>query len=133
MNLTPLFIVAGIVFCGSVVGVGISYWREVTVFCSFEGYGPDAQTLASRLKVEVFRDGLDLVISGNLGRLPTVIRFSHADNTPGLNVRMRAPATFTMSVVPKGGKATEGRVLLRTSDDGFDARFVTRTDQPTQA
>jgi hypothetical protein len=46
---------------------------------------------------------------------------------------MRAPATFTMSVVPKGGKATEGRVLLRTSDDGFDARFVTRTDQPTQA
>jgi len=133
MNFTPLLIVAGIVAGVSLLGLVISYWRQSTVFRSYEEYAPDAQTLAGRLKAEVFRDSLDLVISGNFGRLPTVIRFSHADNTPGLNVRMRAPATFTMSVVPKGAKTTEGRVLLRTSDDGFDARFVTRTDQPTQA
>jgi hypothetical protein len=46
---------------------------------------------------------------------------------------MKAPSTFTLSVVPKGAKASEGRVQVRTSDEMFDARFVTRTDHPTQA
>jgi hypothetical protein len=36
-------------------------------------------------------------------------------------------------VVPKGERATEGRVLVRTGDDMFDARFAARTDHPTQA
>jgi hypothetical protein len=48
-------------------------------------------------------------------------------------VRMEAPASFTMSVVPKGARATEGRVVVRTPDEMFDARFTTRSDHPTQA
>src|SRR5205085_942517 len=35
--------------------------------------------------------------------------------------------------VPKGARATEGRVLVKTPDDMFDARFTTRSDNPTQA
>jgi hypothetical protein len=46
---------------------------------------------------------------------------------------MQAPVSFTLSVVPKGERATEGRVLIRTGNDMFDAKFATRTDQPTQA
>jgi hypothetical protein len=46
---------------------------------------------------------------------------------------MQAPVSFTFSVVPKGERATEGRVALRTGDDMFDARFTARTDHPTQA
>jgi hypothetical protein len=46
---------------------------------------------------------------------------------------MKVPANFTLSVVPKGARATEGRVLIKTTDDMFDARFAARTDQPTQA
>jgi hypothetical protein len=38
-----------------------------------------------------------------------------------------------MSIVPKGARSTEGRVLVRTPDEMFDARFVTRSDNPTQA
>jgi hypothetical protein len=38
-----------------------------------------------------------------------------------------------MSVVPKGARATEGRVMVRTPDEMFDARFTTRSDNPTQA
>jgi hypothetical protein len=46
---------------------------------------------------------------------------------------MEAPVSFTLSVVPKGERSTEGRVLLRTGENAFDTRFVTRTDHPTQA
>jgi hypothetical protein len=46
---------------------------------------------------------------------------------------MQAPVSFTFSVVPKGARATEGRVLVRTGDEMFDARFAARTDHPTQA
>jgi hypothetical protein len=133
MNLNPVFTAAAIVVAVSLLGLIISYWRQSRLFRGYEEYTSDAQNLAGRLKAEVFRDRTDLVISGNYGKLPTIVRFSYADNTPGLNVRMRAPATFTMSVVPKGGRATEGRVLLRTPDDVFDSRFATRTDHPTQA
>jgi hypothetical protein len=134
MNLTPVFTAVAIVVAVSFLGLIINYWRQSRLFRDYEDYASDAQALAGRLKAEIFRDGTDLVISGNYGKLPTIVRFSHAENTPGLNVRMRAPATFTMSFVPKSGtKPTDGRVLIRTPDDAFDARFATRTDHPTQA
>jgi hypothetical protein len=134
MNLTPVFTAAAIAVGVSFAGLLIHYWRQSRVFRDYEQYASDAQALASRLKAEVFRDGIDLVVSGNYDKLPTIVRFSHADNTPGLNIKMRAPATFTMSFVPKSNaKPTDGRVLIRSSDEGFDARFSTRTDHPMQA
>src|SRR5256714_1284537 len=65
---------------------------------------------------------------------PAEVRFSYADNMPGLNIRMKAPSTFALSIVAKAAQVSEGgRVAVRTADEMFDARFVTRTDQPTQA
>jgi hypothetical protein len=45
---------------------------------------------------------------------------------------MGAPATFTMSVAGRGAQP-EGRVLLKTGIDAFDARFAVRTDHPADA
>jgi hypothetical protein len=104
---------------------------------TFSGYGDvaaDAQRVQRALKGEVFRDGSDLVVSGSQDKLPTVVRFSYDENTPGLNIRMSAPANFTLTISPKGSQAVgEGKTLVRTSDDMFDARFVTRTDHVAQA
>src|SRR5688572_6471294 len=133
MNFGPLILAAGIGTGLWLLWLFISYWQQTHAFRGYEEYTSDAQAVAGKLNAEVFRDRDDVVLSGNFGRLPTVVRFSHADNTPGLNVKMRAPATFTMSVVAKGAKDREGRTLLRTPDDAFDARFVTRSDHPTQA
>jgi hypothetical protein len=107
--------------------------RKHRSLSGYEEVAEDTRALAQVLKGEFFRDGGDLVISGHFNDLPTVIRFSRDENTPGLNIRMRAPATFTLSVVPKGARATEGRVLVKTNDEMFDARYNTRTDHPTQA
>ena len=107
--------------------------RSSRLFAGYKDIEPDARALSKLLKGEIFRDGNDLVVSGNYNKLPTIVRFSVDVNTPAVNLRMQAPATFNMSVVPKGARATEGRVLVRTADEMFDARYVTRSDHPTQA
>jgi hypothetical protein len=122
-----------IVFFVALAGVIYVAARKHRSVSGYEEVAEDTRALAQLLKGEFFRDGGDLVISGHFNDLPTVIRFSRDENTPGLNIRMRAPATFTLSVVPKGARATEGRVLVKTNDEMFDARFNTRTDHPTQA
>ncbi len=115
------------------VGFIIASFRDRNTYAGYEEIVGEVRQVAKSLKGEIFRDGTDLVTSGNFFKLPAVVRFSYAENTPGLNIRMSAPATFTLSVVPKGAQATEGRVLVRTSDDMFDAKFTSRSDPPNQA
>jgi hypothetical protein len=130
---SPLPIVLGIIVLVSILGGIIALWRNRATYSQYEDIKSDVRELGAALRGEVFRDGGDLVISGTFEKMPIIVRFSHDENTPAVNVRMTAPTTFNMSVVPKGSRATEGRVVVRTGDDMFDARFVTRTDHPTQA
>lgn len=132
-NLSHLQIAVLVVGAVSLVGVVISLARRASIFAGYEEYKPDMLKIARTLKAELFRDGDDVVISGNHNKLPLQVRFSYSETTPGLNLRMQAPVSFTFSVVPKGAVATEGRAPVRTGDDTFDARFVARTDHPTQA
>jgi hypothetical protein len=115
------------------VGFLIHLVRRGKTFAGYEELTGDAQQIAKSLGGEIFRDGNDLVISGNYRHMPAIVRFSYDENTPGLNMNVKAKATFSMSVVPKGASAVEGRALVRTPDDMFDARFQTRSDHPTQA
>lgn len=115
------------------VGFLIHLVSRGKTFSGYEELTADAQQIAKSLGGEIFRDGNDLVISGNYRHMPAIVRFSYDENTPGLNMSVKAKATFAMSVAPKGERAAEGRVLVRTPDDMFDARFQTRTDHPTQA
>jgi hypothetical protein len=89
--------------------------------------------LARALKGEAFRDGDDLVASGHWLGFPVEVRFSHAESTPGINIRLNAPAGFTLSVMPLRAAIVAGRVLVRTPDELFNSRFAVRTDDPTQA
>jgi len=133
-SLSPVQIALLIVAAVSAAGVIITFVRSRMIFSGYGEIVPDVRRLGQSLGGETFRDGADVVISGAYQKLPAVVRFSNAENTPGLNIRMQAPATFNLSVVPAGAQVTEGgRILVRTTDDLFDSRFNTRTDQPTQA
>jgi hypothetical protein len=130
----PLAIAFLIIVAVSIVGMILMMFRGKSTFSGYEDLAPEARAIAKALtQSEIFRDGTDLVVSGNFRKLPTIVRFSYDENTPGVNIHMKAPSTFTMSVVPKGARATEGRVMVRTPDEMFDARFTTRSDNPTQA
>jgi len=130
----PLVIALGVLVFVALLGLVISLFRGKSTFSGYEELAEETRVIAKSLThAEVFRDGGDLVVSGNYQKLPTIVRFSYDENTPALNIHMKAPSTFNLSVVPKGARATEGRVLVRTPDDMFDARFTTRSDNPTQA
>jgi hypothetical protein len=133
-SLSPLQIAFLIVAAVSAAGVIITFVRSRMTYSGYGEIVGDIRRLGSSLGGETFRDGADVVVSGSYQKLPAVVRFSNAENTPGLNIRVQAPATFNLSVVPSGAQVTEGgRILVRTTDEMFDARFNTRTDQPTQA
>lgn len=131
--LSPIQIAIAIVAVVSLVGVIISTMRKSSLLAGYGDYRQDIEKIATQLKLEMFRDGDDVVLTGNHKYKPVQIRFSYSETTPGLNIRMQAPVSFTFSVVPKGAQSTEGRVLVRTGDEMFDARFAARTDHPTQA
>src|SRR5262249_9634020 len=126
-------IALGITAVLTLIGVVASFLRKGALFKGYEDYRTEVPKIISAIKADVFCDGDDLVLGGNHKKYPVQVRFSYSETTPGLNIRMQAPVSFTFSVVPKGERATEGRVLVRTGDDMFDARFAARTDHPTQA
>lgn len=133
MQFSHLQIGIAVIALVTLIGVIISFIQKSKTYAGYDDIKAELPRIVSFLKGDTFRDGDDLVITGNYKKFPVQIRFSYSENTPGLNVRMQAPVSFTVSVVPKGERATEGRVLIKTGDDMFDARFATRTDHPTQA
>jgi hypothetical protein len=133
-SLSPQQIALLIIAAVAAVGVIITFIRTRMTFTGYEEITGDVQRLAAALHGELFRDGADVVVSGAWNRAPVVVRFSNAENTPGLNIRMAAPATFVLSVAQAAAEVSEGgRVAVKTADELFDTRFSTRTDQPAQA
>src|SRR5947209_7031838 len=132
VTLNPMLVVLALVVFG--LGIVIHLVRKSSTLHGYEDIAGDAQRLQRALKGETFRDGSDLVVSGSQDKYPAMVRFSYDENTPGLNIRMSAPANFNLTISPKGAQASgEGRALLRTGDDMFDARFTTKTDHMAQA
>ncbi|MFL6299212.1 MAG: hypothetical protein ACJ71N_01235 [Terriglobales bacterium] len=128
----PIFVLLAVIVL--LIGATIHFVRKSSTFRGYSDVAQDAQRLQSALKGETFRDGADLVVSGSKDKFPAMVRFSYDENTPGLNIRMSAPANFTLTISPKGAQASgEGRTLVRTGDDMFDARFTTKTDHMAQA
>jgi hypothetical protein len=125
-----LLIVAGL----SIIGVVVTFIRSQMTYSGYAQIMNDVRRLRVALRADVFRDAGDVVVSGTYEGWVTVARFSNAEDTPGLNIRMQAPATFLLTVVPAGAQVSEaGRILVKTADGLFDTRFNTRTDHPTQA
>jgi len=127
ITLDPKFIALAILVL--LVGVIIVMIRRGSTFSGYDDVAADAQRIQRAIKGESFRDGSDVVVSGSQDKLPVQVRFSYDQNTPGLTIRLSAPANFTLTITPKGSQAVgEGKTLLRTGDDMFDARFTTKTD-----
>ena len=128
---SPLATATVIALAVCLAGIFINAFKRTKLYLGYEDIADDVRRIARELKAEVFRDGEDLVISGGTAQLPTVLRFSHAENTPGMNLRVHAPVTFTFSIAPKGSPVAEGKVAIRIGHDVLDSRFVARTSHPT--
>ncbi|HKV94520.1 MAG TPA: hypothetical protein VJW20_18380 [Candidatus Angelobacter sp.] len=129
----PLAIILNIAIIVGIVGI-IVYWvRRFAVFRGYKAIQPDVLQVAQLLKTDPYRQGSDVVIAGHYGGFPTIVRFSHKINTPGLDIQMRVPATLGFSLMPRNSSArAEGRVLLRTGSAALDRRFNARSDNPME-
>ena len=133
MNFYPILAGVGTIGTLALLGYIISYFRGSVDLSGYQEIAEGAKSVARAMQAKIFRDGDDLVISGYYGELPAMVRFSNARNAPRLNIRMKAPSTLRMSVVPKGTRATEGRVAVPTDDEMFNLRFAILSDHPTPA
>jgi hypothetical protein len=85
------------------------------------------------LQSETFRDGSDLVIKGNHGPWPVLVRFSSGEGASGLSITVHAPANFQMVVAPVSAPKPETGTRVRTGDGLFDFKFSTISEQPMVA
>lgn len=133
MDINTILILAVGVVLIALASVIIPYLNTLRRFAGYSELRNDARAIERFLHGQTFRDMGDLVITGNTQGYRTTIRFSRDENTPGVNIRMDVPATFDLTIVPKDSPITEGGQPIRTGNDQFDAKWVVRTNQPTQA
>jgi len=129
----PLTLILNIAVVVGIVGIVVYWVRHFAVFLGYKAIAPDVLKIAELLKAQPLRDRSDVVLEGHYGGNPTIIRFSHRVDTPGLDIQMRVPATISFFLLPKNFATTnEGRVLMRTGSAPLDRRFHARTDHPME-
>jgi hypothetical protein len=129
----PLALVLNIAILVGIVGI-IVYWvRRFAVFLGYKAIQPDVLQIAALLKAEPIRERSDVLMEGRYGGNPTIVRFSHRVDTPGLDIQMRVPATVNFFLAPKTIlAANEGRVQIRTGSAALDRKFNASTDHPVE-
>lgn len=129
----PLALILNIAIVVGIIGIVVYWVRRFAVFLGYKAIEPDVLQIAELLKAQPLRDHSDVVLEGSYGENPTIIRFSHRVDTPGLDIQMRVPATLNLFLIPKTFATThEGRVLMRTGSVPLDRRFNARTDHPME-
>lgn len=129
----PPALILNIASVVAIVGIVVYWVRRFAVFLGYQAIEPDVLQIAELLKAQPLRDRSDVVLEGHYSGNPTIVRFSHRVDTPGLDIQMRVPATINFFLIPKNIRATnEGRVLMRTGSAPLDRRFNARTDHPME-
>lgn len=130
---TPILLVASGLFLIASTSVLIRYvyaWRKIAGYSELRR---DVPAIESFLGGETYRAGNDLVITGNIHGYRTTLRFSRDENTPGVNLRMEAPATFDLMIVPKNSGISEGGERILTGNGPFDANWIIRSNHSLEA
>ena len=130
----PLALILNVAIIVGIVGIVVYWMQRFAVFLGYKAIQPDVLKIAELLKTQPVREHNDVVIAGHYGGYPTIIRFSHRVDTPGLDIKMRVPATINFFLMPKTitGEG-EGRIAVRTGNAVLDRRFNARTDHPAEA
>src|SRR5882757_8661218 len=111
----PLALIVNIAIIVGIVGIMVYWVRRFAVFLGYKAIEPDALQIAELLKTQAVRERSDVVIAGHYGGRPTIIRFSHLVDTPGLDIQMRVPTEVNLFLSPKTvTNESEGRTLIRT-------------------
>lgn len=133
METTTIFIVALGALLLALAGAILHFVKSVRRFAGYSELREDVRALEQYLNGESFRDGADLVVSGNRQTRRTNVRFSQAENMPGINLRMQVPSTFDLLIAPRDSNILEEAQQFRSGDDYLDSRWIFQSSQPAVA
>ena len=103
----PLALILNIAIVVGIVGIVVYWVRRFAVFLGYKAIEPDVLKIAELLKAQPLRDRSDVVLEGHYGGNPTIVRFSHRVDTPGLDIQMRVPAAISFFLMPKNIRGQE--------------------------
>lgn len=129
LNLSPLLIVVLLVAGLSLIGLIDFLVRQHRTFQGYRAIKPQVREIGSRLNADVFRDGSDLVISGQYDGSPTLLRFSNDENTPGMHLEMRISSNLHLSMMPKNAVEAEVGTKVALSP-WLERRFTAKSKTP---
>jgi len=134
MSLSPQQVGLAITAAACLIGLAIAQFNRWRIYSGYREIQNDIRRLARSLGGEISRENDDVIIKGSYARLPITVRFSNADDMPGVMLMAGVPATFSMTIVGATVQAAGGgRMPVRTNDPVFDSRFSLRTNQPLEA
>ena len=109
---SPLAVAALVVAAVSLIGIIVNTVKRSRTFAGYEEIAADSARIAASLAgSESFRDGHDLLVSGNRDGIPLVVRFSNSEASPGLNIRCGAPVDFLLTFSAEGDPHPVGHLL----------------------
>jgi len=129
--MNPFVLATLIVAVVALIGMITATVRNARKLKGYEEVAADANALTKKLGGELFRDGDDLVMSGNYQNLPTIIRLSHAENTPGVSIEVKVPARFSFSLTPRQAPVIPEGVGVNVPN--LSTNFVGRTNSALEA
>jgi hypothetical protein len=129
--MNPLALATLIVAVVSLTGVITAMVLNARKIKGYQEFAAEAKAIKKKLNGQLFRDGDDLVVSGNYQQLPTIVRLSQAENTPGLSMEVKVPSAFTFSLTPRQAPAVLKGTVFNVPN--LSTNFVGRTDSVLEA
>lgn len=129
--MNPLVLATLIVAMVALIGMITAMVHDARKVKGYEEVASDAKAIARKIGGELFRDGDDLVMSGNYQNLPTIIRLSHAENTPGVSIEVKVPARFSFSLTPRQAPLIPEGIGVNVPN--LSTNFVGRTNSALEA
>src|SRR5438270_3994865 len=128
-SISPILIAAVVVLVVGGIGLVLHLRRERETYAGYEEIAGELKKITRIIAGEVHRDGNDLVVTGEYKKGPTILRFSNAENTPGLHIEVRLPSTFHLTVSPKSAPENKFGHKVKLSL-WLEQRFVSRSKDP---
>jgi hypothetical protein len=105
--------------------------RHRRLFAGFEGISREVMAIARALVAQAVREDEDIVVAGDYEGYPLRVQFSTVKGSPALQIRMPAPLSFTLCIMPRWiaqpvlGNTT---AIPWSFDKAFHNRFRVQTD-----
>jgi hypothetical protein len=128
---SPIGLATLIVAVVTLIGVITVMVRNARTIKGYEDVAESTREIAKKINGELFRDGDDLVVSGNYQNLPTMIRLSHAETTPGVSIEIKVPARFNFSLTPRQAPVIPEGIGVNVPN--LSSNFVGRTNSAFEA